>query len=143
MTITLFNNCKADFHRISEAIQLHNTGRHCEYDKDNLDEQLDIVHRELCDACSDFATDLITLVKEGHPVGQKAKEWLTALYYWALECRDYGDNPESCELEDSYGSGRLDSIGADFYVYYGFRNYHCYGYREFAELLENYGLLAY
>jgi hypothetical protein len=139
MTNTLFENCKNDFYRISEMIQLHNTGRHCEYDKDDLDMQLDIVHEEICDVCADFAADLISMLADGKKISKKSKEILTVLYDWAVECKDYCYLPEIYDLDDSYGNGVIDVIGADFYV----RGKGCFGYKEFLKLLETYDLLAY
>lgn len=137
---------KDNFYRIQEAIQLHNTGNHPEYDKDTLDELLDGIHEELCDACSNLAKELIyALDHYTRPeIDEDDKHYLETLFHWAIECRNYSEYPEESGLNDSYGRGNIDVIGADFYVGPCDRSsYRCFGYSQFAQLLETYELINY
>jgi hypothetical protein len=132
MTMTKkFNNCKNNFYRISEMIHLHSNGS-SKYTKEYLDEQLDQIHEELCDLAWELAEELIWRRENHQRVDRRAKERLEDLYFWAVECRDYGYYPESYELNDYYGNGVIGSVGADF---------GSYGYKEFRELLDEYNLL--
>lgn len=145
-----FEELKKRYYTITEAIELYDSGNHSEYDEDDLNEELDSIHAELCEAVSDIAQYLIDKIDE---TGDRAKvkmtnkdlaniHYLNALYYMALDCKTYGESPELFGLTNSYGNGVIDSIGADFYVSCCKRS-ECsyYGYREFLQLLEEYGLI--
>ena len=145
-----FEALKKEYSTITEAIKLYDSGKHSEYNEDLLDEQLDKIHEEICDAASETAQYLIDKIDEK---GDRAKvkmtnkdladiDYLNSLYYMACKCRDYCDEPEAFDLTKGYGNGVIDSIGADFYVWScRKREYTRYGYEEFWQLLAEYELI--
>ena len=146
-----FEELKNQYYTITEAIKLYDSGNHSEYDEDDLNEELDKIHIELCEAVSDIAQYLINKIDNDYN-GAKVKmtkedldniHYLNALYDMAADCRDYGESPEVLGLTNSYGSGLLDSIGADFYISRCRRSkYKYFGYSEFLQLLEKYELIT-
>ena len=147
-----FDALKKEYSTITEAIKLYDSGNHSEYNKDLLDEQLDKIHEEICDAASDIAQYLIDKIDDAEDNGEKVKmtkkdwaniDYLNSLGYMACKCRDCGESPEEyLGLTKSYGNGYINSIGADFYVCSRRRSeYTRYGYSEFWQLLNEYGLI--
>ena len=146
-----FEALKKEYSTVTEAIKLYDSGKHSEYNKDLLDEQLDKIHEEICDAASEIAQYLIDKIDEK---GDRAKvkmtnrdwaniKYLNSLGYMACKCRDHCESPEEyLGLTKSYGNGYIDSIGADFYVWSCRKQeYTRYGYKEFYQLLDEYGLI--
>ena len=145
-----FEALKKEYSTITEAIKLYDSGKHSEYNEDLLDEQLDKIHEEICDAASETAQYLIDKIDEK---GDRAKvkmtkkdladiDYLNSLYYMACKCRDYCDEPEAFDLTTSYGNGYINSIGADFYVWSCRKSkYTRFGYGEFWQLLVEYELV--
>ena len=152
MTESEFYELKKQYCNITEAITLYDSGNHSEYDEDLLNEELDIVHEELCDAASDIAKELINKIDK---YGDRAKvkmtkedladiEYLNALFDMAWNCKAYSYSPEDFGLTKNYGNGVIDSVGADFYVGRCRRSEGLYfGYREFLQLLDEYELTTY
>ena len=145
-----FEALKKEYSKITEAIKLYDSGKHSEYNEDLLDEQLDKIHEEICDAASEIAQYLIDKIDEK---GDRAKvkmtnkdlaniKYLNSLGYMACKCRDYCESPEYLGLTKGYGNGYINSIGADFYVWSCRKQeYTRYGYKEFYQLLDEYGLI--
>ena len=146
-----FEALKKEYSKITEAIKLYDSGKHSEYNEDDLDEQLDKIHEEICDAASEIAQYLIDKIDDAEDDGKKVKmtkrdladiDYLNSLGYMACNCRDYCEEPERYDLTKSYGNGYINSIGADFYVWScRHSEYTRYGYREFWQLLNEYGLI--
>ena len=146
-----FEALKKEYSKITEAIKLYDSGKHSEYNEDLLNEQLDKIHEEICDAASDIAQYLIDKIDDAEDDGKKVKMtnkdlaniyYLNSLDYMAYKCRDYGESPEYLDLTKSYGNGYIDSIGADFYVCSRRRSeFTRYGYEEFWRLLNEYELI--
>lgn len=144
-----FEELKNQYCKITEAIALYDSGNHSEYDEDDLNEELDNIHVELCEAASDIAQYLINKIDK---YGDRAKvkmtdkdladiKYLNALFDMAWNCKAYSYSPEDFGLTNSYGNGVIDSIGADFYIHSCRRSENSYfGYREFLQLLEVYGI---
>lgn len=145
-----FEALKKEYSKITEAIKLYDSGKHSEYNEDLLDEQLDKIHEEICDAASDIAQYLIDKIDDAEYNEEKVKltnkdwaniDYLNSLGYMACNCRDYCEDPERFDLTKGYGNGYINSIGADFYVCSCRRSeYTRYGYREFWQLLNEYEL---
>ena len=147
-----FEELKNRYWNITEAIELYDSGNHSEYNEDCLNVDLDIVHEDICEAVSDIAQYLINKIDK---YGDRAKvkmtdedlaniDYLNALFDMAWNCKAYGDTPEDFGLTKSYGSGYIDSIGTDFYIGRCRRReevYFCY--RDFLQLLDEYGLTTY
>lgn len=147
-----FEELKNKYYVIAEAIELYDSGKHPEYNEDWLNEQLDSIHIELCDAVSDIAQYLIDKIDEtdgGAEVEVTGEDldnihYLNVLYDMAMDCKTYGESPEEFGLTNSYGNGVISSIGADFYVGCCKRSgYKYFGYKEFLQLLETYELITY
>ena len=152
MTEFEFYELKKQYCKITEAITLYDSGNHSEYNEDLLNEQLDEIHEEICEAASDIAQYLINKIDK---YGDRAKvkmtkedladiDYLNALFDMAWNCKAFGDTPEDFGLTKSYGNGVIDSAGADFYVgrCRGREEvYFCY--REFLQLLDEYELTTY
>ena len=147
-----FEALKKEYSTITEAIKLYDSGKHSEYNEDLLNEQLDKIHEEICDAASDIAQYLIDKIDDAEENGEKVKmtnkdwvniKYLNSLGYMACICRDHCESPEEyLGLTKSYGNGYINSIGADFYVWScRKKEYTRYGYKEFYQLLEEYGLI--
>lgn len=142
-----FEELKNQYCKITEAIELYDSGNHSEYDEDDLNDELDKIHVELCEAVSDIAQYLIDKIDDGEEVKMTKKDladihYLNALYNMACSCKDYCYEPELFDLTKSYGNGVIDGIGADFYVCSCKRGkYLSFGYREFYQLLEEYELI--
>ena len=146
-----FEELKKNYYAITEAISLYDSGNHSEYDEDDLNDELDNIHVEICETASDIAQHLINKI-DSEDDRAKVKmtnedldniHYLNALYDWACACRDFSESPEAFDLTNSYGSGLLDSIGADFYVAHCRRSeYKYFGYTEFLQLLEKYELIT-
>lgn len=144
-----FEELRNQYCKITEAISLYDSGNHPEYNEDLLNEELDIIHEELCDAASDIAKELINKIDR---YGDRAKvkmtnedlddiKYLNILFDMAWTCKAYSYSPEDFGLTKGYGNGVIDSIGADFYVGRCRRSEGLYyGYREFLQLLEEYEL---
>lgn len=144
MTRNEFMELKNKFSTISEAIMLYDSGNHSEYNKDDLDKQLDDIHKVLCIATSDLAQEIIKAIDEGNAYDSQDVEYLNALFLYCDKCRCYNEGPEMYDLKNSYGNGVIDGIGADFTVYYNDRTeYKYFGYSEFGDLLETYGIFNY
>lgn len=146
-----FEELKNRYYTITEAIALYDSGNHSEYDEDDLNDELDNIHVEICEAASDIAQYLINKIDNDYNGAkvEMSKEdldnihYLNSLYDWACACRDYCEEPEYFDLTKSYGSGLLDSIGADFYIGHCRRSeYKYFGYSEFLQLLEKYELIT-
>lgn len=147
-----FEELRKQYWTITEAILLYDSGNHSEYDEDCLNEQLDEIHEELCDAASDIAKELINKIDR---YGDRAKvkmtnedlddiKYLNILFDMAWTCKAYSYSPKDFGLTKSYGNGVIDSVGADFYVGRCRRSEVVYfGYREFLQLLEEYELITY
>lgn len=145
-----FEELKKKYFTITEAIKLYDSGKHSEYNEDDLDEQLDKIHEEICDAASEIAQYLIDKIDEK---GDRSKvkmtkndlaniDYLNSLGYMACNCRDYSESSEDFNLTKSYGNGYIDSIGADFYIWScRHSEYTRYGYKEFWQLLNEYELI--
>ena len=146
-----FEALKKEYNTITEAIKLYDSGKHSEYNEDLLDEQLDKIHEEICDAASDIAQYLIDKIDDAKEDGEKVKmtnkdlaniDYLNSLCYMACNCRDYCESPESFDLTKSYGNGYINSVGADFNVWSCRKSeYTKYGYEEFWQLLNEYELI--
>ena len=146
-----FEALKKEYSTITEAINLYDSGKHSEYNEDLLDEQLDKIHEEICDAASEIAQYLIDKIDDAEDDGVKVKmtnkdlaniDYLKSLFYMACNCRDYCDSPEHFNLTKCYGNGVINSIGVDFYVGSCKRSeYTRYGYGEFWQLLVKYELV--
>ena len=146
-----FEALKKEYSKITEAIKLYDSGKHSEYNEDSLDEQLDKIHEEICDAASDIAQYLIDKIDDAEDNGEKVKmtkkdlaniDYLNSLCYMACKCRDYCESPEEyLGLTKSYGNGYINSVGADFNVWSRRKSeYTKYGYEEFWRLLNEYEL---
>ena len=143
-----FEELRKQYWTITEAILLYDSGNHSEYDEDALNEQLDDIHEELCDAASDIAKELINKI-DSYGDRKKVKmtnedldniKYLNILFDMAWTCKAYSDSPEDFGLTKSYGN---DNSFADPYFYVGRcrRSKELYfGYREFLHLLEEYEL---
>ena len=57
-----FEELKNQYYTITEAIKLYDSGNHSEYDEDDLNEELDNIHVEICEAASDIAQYLINKI---------------------------------------------------------------------------------
>ena len=142
-----FEELKKKYYTITEAIALYDSGNHSEYDEDDLNDELDNIHVELCEAVSDIAQYLINKIDDGEEVKMTKKDladihYLNALYDMAWTCKAYAYSPEDFGLTNSYGNGVIDSIGADFYISHCRRSEGKYfGYNEFYQLLEKYELI--
>ena len=147
-----FEELRKQYWNITEAILLYDSGKHSEYDEDALNEQLDDIHEELCDAASDIAKELINKIDK---YGDRKKvkmtdkdlediKYLNILFDMAWTCKAYAYSPEDFGLTKGYGNGVIDSVGADFYVGRCRRREDVYfGYREFLNLLDEYELTIY
>ena len=147
-----FEELKNRYWNITEAIELYDSGNHSEYNEDDLNEELDIIHEDICEAASDIAQYLINKIDK---YGDRAKvkmtkedldniDYLNALFDMAWNCKAYCDTPKDFGLTKSYGNGVIDSVGEDFYVFSYKRDdglYFCY--RDFLQLLEEYELTTY
>ena len=145
-----FEELKKKYCTITEAIELYDSGNHSEYNKDLLDEQLDDIHTEICEAASDIAQYLINKIDGAEDDGEKVKmtdkdldniNYLNTLLDMACDCRAYGYSPEVFSLTKSYGN---DNSFADLEFYIGRckrSEYEYFGYREFLQLLEEYELI--
>lgn len=150
MTKFEFEELKKKYRTITEAIKRYDSGKRLLYSEYLLDEQLDKIHEEICDAASDIAQYLIDKIDDAEDNGEKVKmtnkdlaniDYLNSLFYMACICRDYFEEPERYDLTISYGNGYLNSVGADFYVCScRHSEYTRYGYAEFYKLLEEYEL---
>lgn len=142
-----FEELKNEYYTITEAIELYDSGKHPEYNEEWLNYQLDSVHMDLCDAASDIAQYFIYKIDNGAKIEKTGEDldnirYLNILFDMAWACKAYAYSPEDFGLTKSYGNGVIDSIGADFYVFYCKRREESYfGYREFLQLLEEYGLI--
>ena len=146
-----FEALKKEYSTITEAIKLYDSGKHSEYNEDDLDEQLDKIHEEICDIASDIAQYLIDKIDDAEDNGEKVKmtkkdlaniDYLNSLVYMAYTCRDYCEDPEVFDLTKSYGNGYINSVGADFNVRSCRKSeYTKYGYEEFWRLLNEYELI--
>ena len=144
-----FEELRKQYWTITEAILLYDSGKHSEYDEDDLNEELDEIHAGLCDAAADLAKELINKIDR---YGDRSKvkmtdddladiKYLNILFEMAWTCKAYAYSPEDFGLTKGYGNGVIDSIGADFYVGCCRRSeYKYYGYREFLQLLDDYEL---
>ena len=151
MTKFEFVELKKKYSTVTEAIKLYDSGNHSEYNEDLLNEQLDKIHEEICDAASEIAQYLIDKIDDAEDNGEKVKmtnkDWdnicyLERLGYMACNCRDHYYDPERFDLTKSYGNGYINSIGADFYVCSRRHSeYTRYGYRDFWLLLNEYELI--
>lgn len=147
-----FEKLEKQCFKITAAIILYDSGKHSEYNEDLLDEQLDKIHEEICDAASDIAQYLIDKIDDAEDYGKTVImtnkdldniDYLNSLSNMACICRDFGESPEAFGLTKSYGNGYIDSVGADFYVCSRRRSeYTIYGYEEFWQLLNEYGLIT-
>lgn len=144
-----YSNLKNKFYSILEAIKLYDSGRHPEYNKDALDTELDEVHYELCDAASE-ATQVVVDLIDTH--GRKVlnlksiKRIADQAAFLADLCRDCYNlcyEPDCFDLNDNYGNGVVDSIGADFCVDCKRSKTHYLGYNAFFNLLEDYEIYQY
>ena len=145
-----FEALKKEYSIITEAIKLYDSGKHSEYNEDLLDEQLDKIHEEICDAASEIAQYLIDKIDDAEKDGAKVKMtnkdlnnicYLNSLYFMACNCRDYCESPEHFDLTKCYGNGYINSIGADFNVWSRRKiEYTIYGYGGFWQLLVEYEL---
>lgn len=150
MTKYEFEELKNNYCKITEAIALYDSGNHSEYDEDDLNDQLDEIHAEICEAVSDIAQYLIDKIDD-EDYGKKFQmtkndladiHYLNALYEMASNCRDYCYNPEAFGITNFYGNGVIDGVGADFYISRCRKGEHkCFGYTEFYQLLEEYELI--
>ena len=146
-----FEALKKEYSTITKAIKLYDSGKHSEYNEDLLDEKLDKIHEEICDAASEIAQYLIDKIDDAEDNGEKVKmtkkdladiDYLDSLYRMACECRDYCEWPEVFDLTKSYGNGYINSIGADFYVGSCKRSkYTTFDYGGFWQLLGKYELI--
>ena len=144
-----FEELKNQYCTITEAISLYDSGNHSEYNEDLLNEQLDEIHEDICEAASDLAKELINKIDK---YGNRAKvkmtdkdladiKYLNILFDMAWTCKAYSYSPEDFGLTKGYGNGVIDSVGADFCVGRCRRSEEIYfGYREFLQLLDEYGL---
>ena len=145
-----FEELKKKFYTITEAILLYDSGNYSEYDEDDLNEELDNIHVEICEAASYIAQYLINKIDK---YGDRSKvkmtnedldniHYLNDLFDMAWACKAYAYAPEDFGLTKSYGNGVIDSVGADFYVGRCRRSEGLYfGYTEFLQLLEEYELV--
>ena len=145
-----FEALKKEYSTITEAIKLYDSGKHSEYNEDLLDEQLDKIHEEICDAASEVAQYLIDKIDEKGDIAKVKMtkkdladiNYIKSLFYMACNCRDYCLSPEHFDLTKCYGNGYINSIGADFYVWSCKRSkYTRFGYGEFWQLLVKYELV--
>lgn len=146
-----FEALKKEYSTVTEAIKRYDSGKRLLYSEYLLDDQLDRIHEEICDAASDIAQYLIDKIDDAEDNGEKVKmtkkdlaniEYLNSLIYMACTCRDYCEEPERFGLNISYGNGYINSIGADFYVCscrHSEYTRYCYG--GFYKLLEEYELI--
>ena len=144
-----FEELRKQYWTITEAILLYDSGNHSEYDEDSLNEELDNIHFEICEAASDIARHLINKIDRYGDISKvKMKDkdlddikYLNILFDMAWTCKAYSYSPEDFGLTKGYGDGTIDSIGADFCIGRCRRSeYAAFGYREFLQLLEEYGL---
>lgn len=145
-----FEDLKNQYFKITEAIKLYDSGNHSEYDEDDLNDDLDNIHIELCEAAVDLAQYLINKIDSEDDTAKvkMTKEdlnnihYLNSLFAMACNCKDYSYLPEEFGLTNSYGNGVIDGIGADFYIRHCRRSeYKHFGYSQFSHLLEEYRLL--
>ena len=147
-----YEELKKNYCTITEAIKLYDSGNHSEYDEDELNEQLDSIHEEICDAASDIAQYLIDKIDDAEYYLEEVKmtnkdlddiKYLNSLLDMARICRDFCYKPEAFGLTNSYGNGVLNGIGADFYISHCRRSeYTSFGYDQFLQLLEKYELIT-
>ena len=149
-----FEELKKKYYTITEAISLYDSGNHSEYNKDCLDQELDDIQADICNAASDIAQYLINKIDDAEYDGKKVKmtdkdldniKYLNSLLEMAWYCKAYADTPEAFDLTKSYGSGILNSASADFYIGSCKRSeyeYSDFGYREFLHVLEEYELIT-
>ena len=146
-----FEELKKQYCTITEAIALYDSGNHSEYDEDDLNEELDEIHAEICEEASYIAQCLINKIdKEGDRAKVKMTgkdlaniHYLNALYDIALNCKAYSESPELFGLTKSYGNGVIDGIGADFYIgSCKITEKRYFGYEQFFQLLEEYELTS-
>lgn len=145
-----FEDLKNQYFKITEAIKLYDSGNHSEYDEDDLNDELDNIHIELCDAVVDLAQYLINKIDSEDDITKvkMTKKDLNNIYYlnslldMAFNCKDYNYSPEDFGLTNSYGNGVIDNIGADFYIRHCRRSeYKHFGYGQFLQLLKEYELI--
>lgn len=145
-----FEDLKNQYFKITEAIKLYDSGNHSEYDEDDLNDELDNIHIELCDAVTDLAQYLINKIDSEDDITKvkMTKKDLNNIYYlnsllnMAFSCKDYNYSPEEFGLTNSYGNGVIDNIGADFYIRHCRRSeYKHFGYGQFLQLLKEYELI--
>lgn len=122
-----------EYNRVTEAIALFDSGNHPEYDKETLDRELDNIHKEICEAVSELMTELVNIRAEAN---FDNLVHLNVLFRCAENCKDYQDGWNFL-LENDYGNGYIDSIGADFYIIWDHHGAHSYGYREFFKVMED------
>lgn len=145
-----FEELRKKYWTITEAISLYDSGNHSEYNEDCLNDQLDEVHAEICEAATDIAQYLINKIDDAEDCGEKVKmtnedldniKYLNILLDMAWNCRAYGYSPELFGLTKNYGN---DNSFADPEFGIGRckrSGYFSFGYREFLQLLEDYGLI--
>lgn len=141
---------KNQYCKITEAIELYDSGNHSEYDKDCLDEQLDDIHFKICESASDIAQYLINKIDDAEENGEEVKmtdkdldniKYLNFLLDLSIDCRTYDDSPEVFGLTQSYGNDNC-ACDPDFYVGLCRRSKDvCFGLRGFLNLLEEYELI--
>ena len=142
-----FEELKKQYCKITEAISLYDSGNHSEYNKDCLDQELDNIHSDICNAASDIAQYLINKIDNEVKMTDKDLDnikYLNILLDMAWNCRAYCDSPELFGLTKSYGEGISNSAVDDFYIYSCKRSeyeYTTFDYREFLQLLEDYELI--
>ena len=141
MTTREFDELMNTYAKVCEAIQLFETGNHSEYNKEDLDEQLDDIHRDMCRAASELAQEIIEAIDAGKTYSQKDVEYLNTLFCYCEECYDLCYTPELFDYNESYGNGVIDNIGADFDVIHNERTeYKHFSYSGFYNLLNVYGI---
>ena len=143
-----FEELRKKYWTITEAIELYGSGNHSEYNKDCLDEELDTIHEEICEAASTIAQYLINKIdnKDYGEVEMTDKDldnikYLNILLDMVWDCRAYGYSPEALGLTKSYGNDN-SMCDPEFYVWKCRRSEDKYfNYRGFLDLLEKYELI--
>ena len=144
-----FEDLKNRYYAITEAIELYDSGNHSEYNKDDLDQELDDIHAEICEAASTIAQYLINKIDNdynGVKVEMTDKDldnihYLNFLLDMVCDCRTYGYSPEVFGLTKSYGNDN-SMCDPEFYVWKCRRSEDKYfNYRGFLDLLEKYELI--
>lgn len=143
-----FEELTKKFYTIAEAILLYDSGNHSEYNKDDLDEQLDDIHAEIVEAASTIAQHLINNIDNDYngEVEMTIEDldnirYLNFILDMAWACRTCGYSPETLGLTKSYGNDN-SMCDPEFYVWKCRRSEDKYfDYRGFVDLLEKYELI--